>query len=40
MILLERSKICDEIIVFFAKEAGYIAQREQLFQLVLAQCNN
>lgn len=30
MILLERSKICDEVRVFFAKEAGYSAEREQL----------
>lgn len=37
--ILERSKICDEVGVFFAKEAGYSAQKEQLFQLVLAQCS-
>lgn len=39
MLLLERSKICDEVRVFFAKEAGYSAEIEQLFQLVLALCS-
>lgn len=39
MILLERSEICDEVRVFFTKEADYGAEREQLFQLVLALCS-
>lgn len=33
---LERSKICDEIRIFFAKDVGYKKQPEQLFQLVRA----
>lgn len=39
MILLERSKICGKVGVFFAKKADYSAEIEQLFQLVLALCS-
>lgn len=39
LIFLERSKICDEIRIFFAKDAGSSTLREQLFQLVLALCS-
>lgn len=39
LIFLERSKICDEISIAFAKDAGYSTLREELFQLVLALCS-
>lgn len=34
--ILERSKICGEVRISFAKDVGYKKQPEQLFQLVRA----